>query len=60
MTVRQASCVVIEGRAVLIEGEPGIGKSSLALALMDRGGHFCPVAEAGEYNRIVLGFLQES
>lgn len=30
------------------------------LALMDRGGHFCPVAEAGEYNRIVLGFLQES
>ncbi len=37
MTVRQASCVVIEGRAVLIEGEPGIGKSSLALALMDRG-----------------------
>lgn len=30
------------------------------LALMDRGGHFCPVAEAEEYNRIVLGFLQES
>lgn len=30
------------------------------LALMDRGGHFCPVAEDQEYNRIVLGFLQES
>ncbi|NBC35688.1 serine kinase [Novosphingobium sp. FSY-8] len=33
----QASCVVIGGRAVLIEGPPGIGKSSLALGLMDRG-----------------------
>lgn len=35
--VHQASCVAIEGRAVLIEGEPGSGKSSLALALIDRG-----------------------
>ncbi|MET0587711.1 MAG: HPr kinase/phosphatase C-terminal domain-containing protein, partial [Novosphingobium sp.] len=33
----QATCVVIDGRGVLIEGEPGTGKSSLALALMDRG-----------------------
>ena len=32
-----ASCVAIDGRAVLIEGEPGSGKSSLALALIDRG-----------------------
>ena len=32
-----ASCVAIGGRAVLIEGEPGSGKSSLALALIDRG-----------------------
>jgi len=31
------SCVAIGGRAVLIEGEPGSGKSSLALALIDRG-----------------------
>jgi serine kinase of HPr protein (carbohydrate metabolism regulator) len=31
------SCVAIEGRAVLIEGPPGGGKSSLALALIDRG-----------------------
>lgn len=35
--VHQASCVAIEGRAVLIEGAPGSGKSSLALALIDRG-----------------------
>lgn len=34
---RQATCVAIAGRAVLIEGEPGSGKSSLALALIDRG-----------------------
>ena len=31
------SAVAIEGRAVLIEGVPGSGKSSLALALIDRG-----------------------
>lgn len=34
---RQSSCVAIEGRALLIEGVPGSGKSSLALALIDRG-----------------------
>ncbi|GEO00904.1 HPr kinase [Novosphingobium sediminis] len=33
----QATCVAIAGRAVLIEGAPGAGKSSLALALIDRG-----------------------
>lgn len=33
----QASCVALGGRAVLIEGPPGSGKSSLALALIDRG-----------------------
>jgi serine kinase of HPr protein (carbohydrate metabolism regulator) len=33
----QATCVAIQGRAVLIEGPPGSGKSSLALALIDRG-----------------------
>ena len=35
--VHQATCVAIGGRAVLIEGAPGSGKSSLALALIDRG-----------------------
>ena len=35
--IRQATCVAIGGRALLIEGEPGSGKSSLALALIDRG-----------------------
>lgn len=35
--LRQATCVAIDGRAVLIEGAPGSGKSSLALALIDRG-----------------------
>ena len=37
MPAHQASAVAIGGRAVLIEGPPGIGKSSLALALIDRG-----------------------
>lgn len=37
MIVHQASAVVIDGRALLIEGPPGSGKSSLALALIDRG-----------------------
>lgn len=35
--VHQASAVAIGGRALLIEGPPGAGKSSLALALVDRG-----------------------
>lgn len=33
----QATCVAIGGRGVLIEGDSGTGKSSLALALIDRG-----------------------
>jgi serine kinase of HPr protein (carbohydrate metabolism regulator) len=32
-----ASCVAIDGRAVLIEGPSGCGKSDLALRLVDRG-----------------------
>jgi hypothetical protein len=37
MIAHQATCVAIAGRAVLIEGPPGSGKSALALALIDRG-----------------------
>ena len=33
----QASVVAIGGRALAIEGPPGSGKSSLTLALLDRG-----------------------
>src|SRR4029079_6360817 len=36
-TLANVACVAIGGRGVLIEGEPGSGKSSLALALIDRG-----------------------
>jgi len=35
--LHQASAVAIGERALLIEGPPGSGKSSLALALIDRG-----------------------
>jgi serine kinase of HPr protein (carbohydrate metabolism regulator) len=35
--VLQAGCVAIGGRGVLIVGPAGSGKSSLALALIDRG-----------------------
>jgi hypothetical protein len=35
--VYPASAVAIAGRALLIEGPPGSGKSSLALALIERG-----------------------
>jgi serine kinase of HPr protein (carbohydrate metabolism regulator) len=37
MDAHQATCVAIGGRAMVIEGAPGSGKSSLALALIDRG-----------------------
>jgi serine kinase of HPr protein (carbohydrate metabolism regulator) len=35
--LHQASAVAIGGRGLIIEGPPGSGKSSLALALIDRG-----------------------
>ena len=31
------TCVEINGEAILIKGDPGVGKSSLALQLIDRG-----------------------
>lgn len=36
-TTHPATCIAVDGRAILIEGDSGIGKSSLALALIDRG-----------------------
>lgn len=33
----QATAIAIEGRALVIEGPPGSGKSSLGLSLIDRG-----------------------
>lgn len=53
--VHQASCVAIKDRAVLIEGPPGSGKSSLALALIDRGAVLVGddgVTLTGEGNRL--------
>jgi serine kinase of HPr protein (carbohydrate metabolism regulator) len=47
--LRQSTCVALGAphsqRAVLIEGAPGCGKSSLALALIDRGA--CLVGDDG-------------
>lgn len=37
MLLPNVTAVAIEGRALAIEGPPGSGKSSLALALIDRG-----------------------
>lgn len=37
MTLIHASCVAIDGRAVLLAGRSGRGKSDLALRLIDRG-----------------------
>jgi serine kinase of HPr protein (carbohydrate metabolism regulator) len=37
MLLAGTTAVAVHGRALLIEGEPGSGKSSLALALIDRG-----------------------
>lgn len=36
-SLRQLTCVALKGRAILIDGASGSGKSSLALALIDRG-----------------------
>jgi hypothetical protein len=37
LLLANVGCVAIGGRGVLIEGAPGSGKSSLVLALVDRG-----------------------
>lgn len=53
--IHQATCVAIDGRAMLIEGEPGSGKSSLALALIDHGAQL--VGDDGVILRSQDGFL---
>ncbi|MGB7408174.1 MAG: HPr kinase/phosphatase C-terminal domain-containing protein [Pontixanthobacter sp.] len=35
--LRQYTAVAIGGRAVLVKGKPGVGKTALALCLIDRG-----------------------
>jgi serine kinase of HPr protein (carbohydrate metabolism regulator) len=52
---RQATCIAIKRRGVLIEGAPGSGKSSLALTLMDRGARL--VGDDGVLLRPVQGVL---
>ena len=37
LQIANVSCVAIGGRAIMIEGPPGSGKTSLALSLIDRG-----------------------
>lgn len=52
---RQASCVAIGGRGILIEGPSGSGKSGLALRLIDRGAQF--VGDDGILPRAEHGHL---
>jgi ABC-type transport system involved in cytochrome bd biosynthesis fused ATPase/permease subunit len=56
--LRQLTCVAIGGRAVLIDGSSGSGKSSLALALIDRGAAL--VGDDGVALRVESGVLLAS
>jgi hypothetical protein len=56
--VMQASAVAIDGRGLLIEGDPGSGKSSLALALIDGGAQLIgddAVTLQAESDRLMAG-----
>lgn len=56
--LRQLTCVAIGGRAMLIDGASGSGKSSLALALIDRGAAL--VGDDGVALRVEGGVLLAS
>lgn len=58
LKVIQAGAVCIGGRAVLIFGAPGRGKSTLALALIDRGGML--IGDDGVSLSVVDGRLHAS
>ena len=50
------TCVTLKGKAVLLRGEPGIGKSSLALDLIDRG---APLVADDQVNIIIKEILDK-
>lgn len=52
------TCVEIQGKAVLVCGKPGTGKSSLALQLIDRGALL--VADDQTFVRLEEGVLMAS
>lgn len=52
-TLFNVSCVALGGRAILIGGAPGSGKTSLALALIDRGAQL--VGDDGVTMRVTDG-----
>ncbi|MEN7536953.1 HPr kinase/phosphorylase [Aurantiacibacter flavus] len=56
MVLANVSCVAVDGRALLIEGPPGAGKSSLALALIEEGARLIGddgVTLAAEGNQLI-------
>jgi len=57
-TLLHATCIELEGKGVLLAGEPGTGKSDLALRLIERGAQL--VADDQTELRIENGQLMAS